>query len=73
MAGIGEAVTGVVEEWDDARGVGVVRADGGRALALQCTDLVDGSRTTEVGTRVTAEVAPGHHGAWQATRVASLP
>lgn len=65
-----EDVTGVVEEWDDPRGVGTVRADDGRALALQCTDIADGSRTTAVGTRVRFEVAPGHHGLWQARSVA---
>jgi hypothetical protein len=60
---------GVVEEWDDPRGVGTVRADDGRLLALQCTNLADGSRTTAVGTRVEVVVAPGHHGAWQALAV----
>jgi cold shock CspA family protein len=61
--------TGVVEEWDDPRGVGTVRLDDGRVLALQCTEIADGSRTTAVGTRVTVEVAPGHHGLWHATAV----
>ena len=65
-------VTGVVEEWDDARGVGVVRADDGRALALQCTHIADGSRTTTVGARVAFAVAPGHHGRWQAEAVRPL-
>ncbi len=60
---------GVVEEWDDPRGVGLVRADDGRALDLQCTHIVDGSRTTTVGARVTFAVASGHHGRWQAVRV----
>lgn len=64
-----DEATGVVEEWDDPRGVGLVRADDGRALALQCTHIADGSRTTTVGTRVRFEVAPAHHGRWQATSV----
>ncbi|HYI62796.1 MAG TPA: hypothetical protein VEW93_13440 [Acidimicrobiales bacterium] len=67
----GEPVDGVVEEWDDPRGVGVVRTDDGRALALQCTDIADGSRTTTVGARVRVVVAPGHHGTWRATAVTS--
>lgn len=62
-------LSGVVEEWDDPRGVGVVRADDGRALDLQCTHLADGSRTTAAGTRVVFAVAPGHHGRWQAVDV----
>lgn len=68
-----ETVTGVVEEWDDPRGVGIVRADDGRVLDLQCTHIADGSRTTSVGTRVTTVATPGHHGHWQATQVAVAP
>ena len=60
---------GVVEEWDDPRGVGEVRLDDGRRLALQCTEIADGSRTIEVGARVVVEVAPGHHGRWHARAV----
>lgn len=60
---------GVVEEWDDPRGVGTVRTDDGRLLVLQCTNLADGSRTTAVGARVAVDVAPGHHGTWQALAV----
>lgn len=65
----GGRVEGVVEDWDDARGVGSVRADDGRVLDLQCTHLADGTRTTEVGARVRMTVTPGHHGRWQAVEV----
>ena len=61
--------TGVVEEWDDPRGVGAVRLDDGRRLALQCTEIADGSRTTTVGARVEVEIGPGHHGLWHALAV----
>ncbi len=57
---------GVVREWDDPRGVGTVQLDDGRVLVLQCTAIADGTRTTTVGARVEVEVAPGHHGRWQA-------
>jgi len=67
-----DVVEGTVEEWDDPRGVGTVRTDDGRALALQCTQLADGTRTTEVGARVRSTVGPGHHGRWQATDVEGL-
>lgn len=67
-----DEATGVVEEWDDPRGVGVVRSDDGRAFDLQCTHIADGSRTTEVGTRVAFAPAPGHHGRWQAENVTPL-
>jgi hypothetical protein len=66
------AHTGVVEDWDDPRGVGRIRADDGRLLDLQCTHIADGSRTTAAGTRVTFVPAPGHHGRWQATAVSPL-
>jgi len=68
-----DELTGVVEEWDDPRGVGRVRAEDGRALDLQCTHIADGSRTTAVGTRVTFVAAPGHHGRWQALALTALP
>lgn len=64
--------TGVVEQWDDPRGVGLVRADDGRALDLQCTHIADGSRTTTVGARIAFTPAPGHHGRWQAVGVTAL-
>jgi cold shock CspA family protein len=60
---------GVVEAWDDPRGVGTVLLDDGRLLDLQCTHIADGSRTTAVGTRVEVGVAPGHLGRWQAVAV----
>lgn len=59
-------VAGTVEEWDEPRGVGLVRADDGRALDLQATNVADGSRTATVGQRVSVVVAPGHRGRWQA-------
>lgn len=63
-------VTGVVESWDDPAGLGTVRTDAGDLLELQCTALVDGTRTTAVGTRVTARAVPGHHGRMRADDVA---
>lgn len=60
---------GTVTAWDDPRGWGEITLDDGRVLALQCTELMDGTRHTAVGTRVRAEVAAGHHGLWHAVRV----
>ncbi|CAN5540745.1 hypothetical protein BH24ACT4_BH24ACT4_10880 [soil metagenome] len=59
-------VNGRVEVWDDDEGVGTIRTEDGSVLDLQCTNLAEGSRTTQVGTAVTAVVVPGHHGRWQA-------
>lgn len=58
---------GVVESFDDPRGLGVVRADGGVAYPFHCTAVADGSRTIGVGERVAFRVAPGRMGRWEAT------
>ncbi len=60
---------GVVAEWDEHGGYGTIRADDGRELFFHCTALVDGTRTTEVGQRVTFEVVPGRLGRWEADDV----
>ncbi len=57
---------GVVAEWDEHGGYGTIRADDGRELFFHCTALVDGTRTTEVGQRLTFEVVPGRLGRWEA-------
>lgn len=62
-------ITGVVASWEDPEGVGTIRTDSGALVDLQCTNLADGTRTTTVGTRVSALVVPGHHGRWQALDV----
>lgn len=66
-------VTGVVESWDDPAGLGTIRTDAGDLLELQCTALADGTRTTTVGTRVTATAAPGHLGRLRAEDVRASP
>lgn len=47
------AFTGVIESFDDAAGLGVVRGDDGRSWPFHCVSIADGSRTIEPGTRVT--------------------
>jgi cold shock CspA family protein len=46
------ALTGVIESFDDAAGLGVVRGDDGDAWPFHCVSIADGSRTIEVGARV---------------------
>ncbi len=43
---------GIVESFDDARGLGVVRGDDGGARPFHCTEIADGSRTIRVGAKV---------------------
>jgi cold shock CspA family protein len=53
---------GVVTEFDDQRGLGVVSAEDGSSYRFHCTALSDGTRTVDVGTRVVFVVAAGHGG-----------
>jgi cold shock CspA family protein len=66
-------VTGVVIEFDDRRGLGVVLADDGRRLGFHCTAIADGTRTVAVGARVVFWVAPAHLGRYEARNVSVLP
>ena len=61
--------TGMVDTFDEARGLGTVRSDGGDVLGFHCTAIADGSRTVEAGRRVQFRVAPGLSGRWEATGV----
>jgi cold shock CspA family protein len=63
---------GVVSEFDEARGLGVVREIDGTTFAFHCTALADGTRDVEVGTLVVFSVAPGHGGRYEARAVTTL-
>ena len=58
--------TGRVAAFDQHAGFGTVRADDGTELFFHCTAIADGSRSIEVGTDVSFEIVPGHHGRWEA-------
>jgi len=57
---------GVVAEFDERRGLGVVRADDGKPYPFHCTALTDGTRNVETGTRVVFSVVAGHGGRYEA-------
>lgn len=61
---------GVVVEFDDPRGLGVVRSDAGIEYSFHCAAIADGSRTVIVGARVCWRVVPGRLGAWEAADIA---
>ena len=63
------AVEATVASFDDHRGYGTLRTADGTELFFHCTALVDGSRTVEVGTEVSAQVVPGRLGRWEAARI----
>ena len=64
-----DAVDATVATFDDHRGYGMLRTADGTELFFHCTALVDGSRTVEVGTEVSAQVVPGRLGRWEAARI----
>ena len=59
-------MTGVVSEFDEAAGLGAVTADDGAVYGFHCTQIADGTRTIEVGTRVCFLVVPWHQGRYEA-------
>jgi cold shock CspA family protein len=61
---------GVVATWDEHRGYGTIRDDEtGAEHFFHCTQLLDGTRTIDDGAPVEFELAPGHLGRWEATRI----
>jgi len=67
-----ESGTGVVEEFDEQRGLGTIVTDDGVELPFHCTAIADGSRTVEAGRRVQFSVVPGLSGRWEARRIEKL-
>jgi cold shock CspA family protein len=64
--------TGSVESFDEARGLGAVRADDGAVLPFHCTAIADGSRTIAIGLAVRFTIVPGHLGRWEAAGITPL-
>ena len=65
--------TGVVSEWDDRGGYGSITGDdSGESYFFHCTQLLDGSRTTEVGARVAFDVVAGRLGRWEAAGISKI-
>ena len=60
--------SGTVEEFDEAVGLGFVKAAGAgpERYRFHCTQIADGSRSIEVGTRISFVVVPGRGGEWEA-------
>jgi cold shock CspA family protein len=63
---------GVVTEFDEPRGLGVVRDDDGRRYGFHCTALADGTRNVDLGVRVVFTVAAGHGGRYEARAITTL-
>lgn len=63
---------GAVTEWDDHGGYGTITADDGAEHFFHCTQLVDGTRQTSVGERVSFDVAAGRLGRWEAVNISKI-
>ena len=51
-------ITGVIQAFDAAVGLGVIRTDQGEQVPFHCIEIADGTRVIEVGTAVTADRIP---------------
>ena len=59
----------MVSEFDEPRGLGVIRHEGGESVPFHCTAIADGSRTIAVGQAVRFTVVAGRLGRWEADRI----
>jgi cold shock CspA family protein len=62
----GPLLVGVIETFDEAAGLGTVKAVDGARYPFHCTQLADGTRTVPAGAGVVFEVVAGHRGRWEA-------
>jgi cold shock CspA family protein len=61
---------GVVDEFDEARGIGCVVAQGSdERFEFHCTQIADGTRTIAVGASVEFAVRPWHRGQHEAVDI----
>ena len=65
----GVAAVGVVVAFDAREGLGRIALDDASEVAFHATQLADGTRTVEVGRRVSVQVVPWHLGRREATDV----
>ena len=61
---------GEVLDYDDAAGIGIVRAQDGADYFFHCTSIADGSRMIAQGTPVSFAITAGRQGLWEAIDVA---
>jgi cold shock CspA family protein len=66
-------LTGIVTEFDDAAGLGVITAADGTTYQFHCTAIADGSRTIAPDTAVEFEARPARNGRWEAAAIAPRP
>lgn len=68
----GTVTRGTVEEFDDGRGLGVIRSPEGLRYPFHCTAIAGGSRSIPVGADALFTVVPGHSGRWEASAIVRI-
>ncbi len=66
---MGDIELGTVIDFDEAKGWGAVRSEGGVERFFHCTAIADGTRTIAPATAVQYEVVAGPLGRWEANRI----
>lgn len=70
---VGSVRTGVVTAFDEDAGTGRLRGSDGRSVTFHCVEIVDGTRSIEVGTTVLFSLAPLNVGRIEAVRLVPIP
>lgn len=65
-------ITGRVEEFDEARGLGVVAGRDGGRYPFHATAIADGTRTIAVGAAAVFRVVAGSSGRWEAASITRI-
>ncbi|MCU1493750.1 MAG: hypothetical protein JWO62_1514 [Acidimicrobiaceae bacterium] len=73
LAPTARSLAGVVVEFDDDRGLGVVGAQRDARYPFHCTAVADGSRHVDVGADVRFVLVPGHAGRLEASDLVPSP
>ena len=60
---------GLVERFDEAAGLGLVRGEDDVGYPFHCAQIADGSRSIDEGVTVWFEVVGGHRGQWEASSI----
>ncbi len=60
---------GTVSSFDERVGLGTVRVEGNDSYLFHCTQIADGSRTIDEGTKVIFVLVARHGGVWEAAQL----
>jgi len=64
---------GVIDTFDERRGIGTVRTPDGATYPFHCTQIADGSRMIATGTQIRFTMVAGHLGRLEAAAIERAP